>query len=101
MPLSETKLKNKVLKFIKSEYPDAWIYKAADRFTSGIPDLLICRKGLFYAIELKVGSNKATKLQEYVLRQIHRAGGRTAVCRTVDQVRNLLVEGGDLNGQSR
>ena len=98
MPSSETNLKNKVIKFIKSNYPDAWIYKAADRFTSGIPDLLICKKGFFYAIELKVGSNKATRLQEYVLRQIDRAGGLTAVCRDVDQVRNLLSKGGDLNG---
>ena len=94
MPLSETKLKNKVLKFIKSNYPDAWIYKAADRFTSGIPDLLICRKGLFYAIELKVGSNKATPIQEFVMREIRRAGGRVSVCRCIEDVKKFIEEGG-------
>ena len=95
MPLSETKLKNKVIQFIRRQYPDAWIYKAADRFTSGIPDLLLCKKGRFYAIELKVGSNKATPIQEFVMREICKAGGRVSVCRSVEDVKQFIKEGGE------
>jgi len=98
MESSETRLKEKVLAMLKKEFPDAWVYKTADRWKAGIPDVLICRKGRFFAAELKVGNNKATRIQLYVLEQIKRAGGRGAVCRGVDQVRNLLTnEGGDLN----
>jgi len=71
------------------------MYKAADRFTSGIPDLLICWKGGFYAIELKVGFNKATPIQEYVMREIKRAGGQVSVCRSVEDVKQFFEKGGD------
>ena len=102
MGLSETRLKEKVLAMLKKEFRDAWIYKTADRWKSGIPDVLVCKEGRFFAAELKVGKNKATRLQLSVLRKIQRAGGRVAVCRSVDQVRNLLNnEGGDLDDQDR
>jgi hypothetical protein len=97
MELSETRLKEKVLAMLKKEFPDAWVYKTSDRWKSGIPDILVCKEGRFFAAELKVGNNKATRLQLYVLKQIHRAGGRGAVCRSVDQVKCLLNKGGDLN----
>jgi hypothetical protein len=102
MGLSETRLKEKVLAMLKKEFRDVWVYKTADRWKSGIPDVLVCKEGRFFAAELKVGKNKATRLQLSVLRKIQRAGGRVAVCRSVDQVRNLLNnEGGDLDDQDR
>ena len=57
--MTETQLKNKVIAWIKKEYPGAWIYKTSDRFTKGIPDILIIINGRLFAIELKVGKNKA------------------------------------------
>ena len=101
MPLSETKLKNKVIQFIRRQYPDTWLYKAADRFTSGIPDLLLCKKGRFYAIELKVGSNDTFPIQEFVMREIKKAGGRACVCRSVEEVRNFIGKGGGNNVENR
>lgn len=98
MPLSETQLKNKVVQFIRKNYPSAWLYKASDRFTSGIPDLIFCKEGLFYAIELKAGTNKATPIQGYVMRQITAAGGRACVCRSVEDVKRLIEGGGDGDG---
>lgn len=44
----------------------------------GIPDLIICCKGKFYAWELKV-DHKPTKLQQHTLKQIHEAGGAAFV----------------------
>jgi len=40
--VSETALKSQCLKMIRKEWPNAWVYKTNDRFTSGIPDLIIC-----------------------------------------------------------
>ena len=100
MPSSEKELKNRVIRFVKKRYPEAWIYKAADRFTSGIPDLLICKEGMFYAVELKVGNNKATPIQEFVIRKIRSAGGRVSVCRSVEEVERF-IQGGEAHDQSR
>lgn len=99
--LSETNFKNKVIQFIRKQYPNAWMYKAADRFTSGIPDLFLCKEGRFYAIELKVNRNKPTKIQQYVLNKIKSAGGQAAVCRSVDEVRKFFKEGGGSDDQDR
>ncbi len=84
--MSETRLKLKVLKELKNRYPYAWVYKAADRFRSGIPDILMCYKGAFIAIELKTSAGVATKLQLHELDMIVRAGGNSRVCRSVREV---------------
>jgi len=88
--MTESQFKNKVVKFIKTELPGAWIYHPSDKWVSGIPDLLICYHARFAAIELKVGSNKPTALQLHTLKLISAAGGATAVCWTLDAVKNFL-----------
>ena len=101
MPLSETKLKNQVIKYLR-ELPLVWFFKCADRFTAGIPDLIICKEGMFYAVELKVGSNKASPIQKFVMREITKAGGRVCVCKSVEEVRNFIKrEGGGSNVENR
>src|SRR3990167_6102194 len=84
--MSETKLKISVLKYLKS-LPYVWVYKANDKFTSGIPDILICFYGTFVAIELKFENNKVTKLQSYVLWRIRNAGGKVLVARSLKEAK--------------
>jgi Holliday junction resolvase len=43
--------------------------------SSGVPDFLICKGGLFYAIECKANGNKPTALQEANMKRIREAGG--------------------------
>lgn len=75
---------------LRSDYKEAWVYKTSDMWRSGIPDIIICHNGRFYAIELKVGRNKATKLQEHTLKSIRGAGGITGVCYSVEDVQAVL-----------
>jgi Holliday junction resolvase len=42
---------------------------------AGVPDIIGCYQGCFFAIECKAGSNKPTELQERELEKIRRAGG--------------------------
>jgi Holliday junction resolvase len=42
---------------------------------AGVPDIIGCYEGCFFAIECKAGSNKTTELQERELEKIRRAGG--------------------------
>lgn len=43
--------------------------------SSGVPDIVGCHQGIFFAIECKAGKNKPTPLQEKNLAQIEDAGG--------------------------
>ena len=89
--MNESRFKCAAVKAIKKELPGVWVYHPSDKWNSGIPDLLILWEGQFAAIELKVGRNKATALQMVVLGRIHDAGGFTAVCYDLGQVRAVLA----------
>ena len=95
--MNETQLKVKVLQMIKKEFPQIWVTKIDSRTISGLPDLILCVPdkqliGRLFAIELKVNKNTTTKIQDYILSCINLAGGRTAVCRSVEEARRFLLE---------
>lgn len=77
---------------LRKEFPQHWFYKTNDNFTSGLPDLIMCANGHLCGIELKEGTNKATKLQEYIVARIKEAGGYAFICYSVDEVRKCLKE---------
>ena len=55
--------------------PKCWYFKTQMIARLGIPDIIGVINGQFFAFELKVGKNKATELQRYVLEKITKAGG--------------------------
>jgi hypothetical protein len=59
---------------------------------AGIPDLLVCYRGRFIGLEVKLPGNTPSPLQEKVLREIKAAGGIAEVVTSVEQVRNLLAK---------
>lgn len=73
---AEKQFENKVKKFLKDN--GCWFLKywgGAAYTKSGIPDILVCCKGRFMAVEVKAPNGKPSDLQIYNLRQIDRAGG--------------------------
>lgn len=73
---AEKNFENKIKKYLKSV--GAWHVKFfANSFTQrGIPDILGCYNGRFFAIEVKGGSNYGlTDLQRHNLHLINDAGG--------------------------
>lgn len=86
----EAELQNKIIKALKKHQPDVKVIKIHDKYTSGISDLIICHRGKFVAIELKVGNNKPTKLQELFLMQIEEAGGVVGVAYSIEDVERIL-----------
>lgn len=56
----------------------------------GIPDLLVCYRGYFVGIEVKMPGGKLRPVQRVVLHEIYAADGVAAVCETVEQVSTLL-----------
>ena len=87
---NETKLKEKVMEYLDTLKPQLAYRKMAHRFIPGVSDIVGCYKGKFFAIELKVGYNKPTQHQINYLDEHMIAGGKTAVCKTLGQVKEFI-----------
>lgn len=90
---SEKNFENQVKKWLKEH--EAWYVKTWSNGVqrSGIPDLLICWKGRFIALELKAENGRASKLQEYEISQIKESGGIALIVRPSDfeWLKNFLL----------
>lgn len=74
----ESLFQKKVIKYLETLGNDCWFVKywGGGIYTkSGVPDLLICYKGRFIALELKAPNGKVSKLQEINIQKINDAGG--------------------------
>lgn len=90
--MSEAALQSKVIKYLKQNR--IWHVKTKESNRSGIPDILGCKDGMFFAIELKNPNsyNKATKLQEYELGMIRASGGRTLVSKSYQECVEFILD---------
>lgn len=71
----ETILTSKIKKYIRENYPDAYILKISDRFTSGIPDLYVAfGNGLSTWLEVKTPTGKIDPMQEHTIEQFNKRG---------------------------
>jgi hypothetical protein len=62
---------------------------------AGVPDFLVCYKGLFIGIECKAKGNKPTALQMKNFKDIEEAGGQVLLIdeSNVDQLLQLILTG--------
>jgi len=77
----EKDFQNEVIKFLKDHnfyYVKVW---GGGFQRAGIPDLLICKKGKFLAVELKTEIGKPTALQTHNINLIKASGGQAYVLR--------------------
>lgn len=58
--------------------------------TAGIPDIIVCCKGKFIALEVKRPGRKLTKLQEKTIKDIKAAEGKAYVVSSVDEVKEIM-----------
>jgi len=77
MTTPEKKVKQKVVKYLKEYEKDIYYFFPATGGygRSGVPDIVGCYKGKFFAIECKAGNNTTTKLQEFEINKINASGG--------------------------
>ena len=72
----EKKVKQRVVNLLKQLDDVYYFFPATGGYgRSGVPDIVLCYKGMFYGIECKAGSNKPTALQLRELENINGAGG--------------------------
>ena len=80
-----------IMKYLKT-VPECFCWKEHGGMygTAGIPDIICCYKGGFYAFEVKTEDGKPTELQKATIRKILACGGTAVVVRSVDEVRTVL-----------
>ena len=60
--------------------------------TAGIPDVIACIGGRFFAFEVKTTTGKTTALQEATMKKIRKCGGQARIVRSVEEVKAVLEE---------
>lgn len=90
----EKKVKQKVVDMLRKHDPDIYFfYPVAGGYGSaGIPDIVGCYCGRFFAIECKAGKGKTTALQEKNIDRIRKSEGRVMVVNegNLDDVQAML-----------
>ena len=80
--MKESQFQTKVIQFLKEHGVYVIKYWGGGRYTkAGVPDIVACINGYFIAIELKTDTGRVSKLQEYNLEEIRKAGGIAIVLR--------------------
>lgn len=87
----EKEIVSKIMKHLKA-LPNCFAWKEHGGMygTAGIPDIIACIGGQFYAFEVKTDAGKTTALQDATIRKIKAAGGTATVVRSVDEVIKIL-----------
>ena len=75
----EALVKKKVVDVLKKNNAYYFFPATGGYGRSGVPDIVGCYRGVFFAIECKAGTNKPTALQEAEMRKIREASGITLV----------------------
>lgn len=90
----EAKVKARVVEIIK-KYRAYYFFPAQNGYgRAGIPDIIVCFKGIFLGIECKARFNKPTALQEREMKAITQAGGHALVIRedTTEMLEQWFLE---------
>lgn len=84
----ESEIQTKILKYLDSI--GAYSVKTIATNKRGVPDILVCYKGKFIAIEVKTLGNKPSPLQIYNLDGIRESGGIAFVAFSVEDVKKEI-----------
>ena len=93
-PHKESWYQARIITWLKTNYPDAFVWKAAAGPYSrgGIPDICAIIAGHFFGFEVKrpeVG--RLSKIQEQTIKEINAAGGTAAVVSYPEQVEKIIL----------
>lgn len=89
--MTEAKVQTKIIKWLEKE--GYYVIKTIVSNKKGVPDIIACSPtGQFIAIEVKFGTNTATKLQQYNLDLIKSKGGKAMVAWSLEEVQDVLQQ---------
>jgi hypothetical protein len=88
---SEAAIQTRIVEYL-NRLPRSWACKFPGVLRRGVPDMLVCYRGQFLALEIKRPGQEPTALQRAVIGQIHGAGGVAEIVHGLDEVRQILLE---------
>lgn len=102
MTTSEAGLQAQIVRAVRREYPDAWVFHpvGSPYQTSGVPDLLLSVEGLFVGMEIKFirpGETKEHALsrttvgQRFQIMKINLSGGIAGVVTSKEEALDLIA----------
>lgn len=87
----ETRIQNSIIKYLKKR--KALVWRISDNYLmAGFPDLLVCYRGKFIALEVKTDEGSPSKQQEMIIDYINQAEGVARIVRSVQDTRKILDE---------
>jgi len=86
----EIAFQNKVIKYAEAMGDYVFNVPGTGMERKGTADLLICHQGRFFAIELKVPGETPSRLQQYELDRVRKAGGVAVFIQTMEELEALL-----------
>jgi len=85
---SESAIQKKIIDYINTV---GYCVKIVSATKSGVPDIVACINGKFYAFEVKRSEKEeVSELQKYNIEKIQNAGGIAHVVYSVDQVNEVI-----------
>ncbi len=89
----ESAIKKKILKKLREEYSQGWWIKihGGPQQERGIPDIIGCLHGRFYAFEVKQPKRAATLYQQIQMDRISDAGGLARVVTCYQDVKRIIL----------
>ena len=93
MSQPESRLSRKIAKALRYE-KGAFVFKVhgSVHMTAGLPDLIVCHRGIFYGLEVKMPESRddVSVRQQFVHQQIIKARGNVAVVCSVEEALDVL-----------
>lgn len=89
--ISESEIQKSILDYL-STVPDLFCFKSITSNKRGIPDIIICYKGRFIALEVKSPTGQVAEIQKLRISEIQNSKGRALVVRNLQQVKDLISE---------
>jgi len=89
----ESKIQSKILKNLKGL--GIYAHKNITTNKKGVPDIIVCFKGKYLALEVKQPGGKTTELQDYNIAKIRESGGVAEIVYSWEDVRDILIRMGD------
>lgn len=86
----ESSIQSKIIKYLRSRNAFILNPKTGTYSKKGVPDLHVCYRGMYIAIEVKVPGKTPDETQQLRLKQIRDAGGYTISVTTLEEVKEFI-----------
>ena len=96
--MSESTIVRSIIREVRRAYPKAYVRKLSDRFTRGLPDILIVLPWITLFVETKTKKGKPSTIQLHEAKSIKNAGGIIMIATDPKDVMEVIRTWSDFRG---